>query len=60
MPLSNTLKYFVKIFSIEIRLDCIARSLSAILGETKSALCDLAWSHDSVLCCIARSQLTEL
>jgi hypothetical protein len=38
----------LKIFSIEIRLDCIARSSSAILGEKNSALC-----------CIARSQLTE-
>jgi hypothetical protein len=60
-------KFLLKIFSIEIRLDCIVQSLSVILGEKKPWLCNLAWSHDSTLYCIAQSQnciaqsqLTEL
>jgi hypothetical protein len=49
-------EFLLKIFAIEIRLDCIARGSSAILVEKNSALCNLARSQN----CIARSQLTEL
>jgi hypothetical protein len=52
----HSVEFLLKIFCIEIRLDCIARSLSAIPGEKNSALCNIARSHDSALCCIARSQ----
>jgi hypothetical protein len=66
-PMQHSAEFSLIIFSIEIRLDCIARSSSAILVEKNSALCNLARSHDSALCCIAWSQnciawsqLTEL
>jgi hypothetical protein len=65
--MQHSAEFLLKIFSIEIRLDCIARISSAILGGKNSALCNIARSHDSALCCMAqsqncieRSQLTEL
>jgi hypothetical protein len=49
-------EFLLKIFSIEIRLDCRARSSSAILREKNSALCNITRSQNI----IAQSQLTEL
>jgi hypothetical protein len=65
--MQHSMEFLLKIFSIEIMLEFIARISSAILGEKNSTLCNiarshdsapcnLARSHDSALCCIARSQ----
>jgi hypothetical protein len=45
--MQHSAEFLLHIFSIEIRLDFIARSSAEILVEKNSALCIIAWSHDS-------------